>query len=259
MGGGGSRGHEDPGRDRDWDHHGPRPSAPADAGEGRPAGSRERDCGRVRKASEAVYLEPSSLRAIGVGSPGAVDGRVGTVAHATCPAGGVYPLGPTLAKVLGPSCSSATTSTSRSRPSSAKSGPAVLVDHRRWWAPRRRDHPRRNRGSAAELLAIKYRVVGVNGRRCSWWPPGAWKRRPVEPRWRRTHGARRARREDRSVRDHEEEGRTRLSSSAGNGPFEKDDKLKVALIDRAIAARRRGCPSGNQSARRRSGRDRRRA
>src|SRR5687768_5335424 len=58
----------------------------------------------IREAAEKAGVEPGSLEAIGVGSPGAVDGSAGTVAHArNLPDwDGVFPLGPTLTKALGP-------------------------------------------------------------------------------------------------------------------------------------------------------------
>jgi glucokinase len=58
----------------------------------------------VREACDAARVDPGALAAVGVGSPGDVDRRAGTVAHARNLSGwaGVFPLGPTLAEALGP-------------------------------------------------------------------------------------------------------------------------------------------------------------
>jgi glucokinase len=72
--------------------------------EGGPPAVADEIAGAVREAAESANIEASSIAAIGVGSPGAVDGTTGTVAHARNLTDweGVFPLGPALTTALGP-------------------------------------------------------------------------------------------------------------------------------------------------------------
>ena len=197
----------------------------------------------VRKASEAAGLEPGSLRAIGVGSPGDVDGRVGTVAHARNLSGweGVFPLGPTLAKALGPPvflgndvnvAVEAEFRLGAAQPYSSiigvwwgtGVGGAIILDGKPWLG----------RGAAGE---IGHSVVKLNGARCPCGRRGCLEayagRAAME-----THARRLVARGEKTdlFEIMKKEGRTRLSSGVWERALEKDDKLAVALIDRAIAA-----------------------
>jgi glucokinase len=197
----------------------------------------------VRKASEAAGLEPRSLRAIGVGSPGDVDGRAGTVAHARNLSEweGVFPLGPTLAKALGPPvflgndvnvAVEAEFRLGAAQPYSSiigvwwgtGVGGAIILDGKPWLG----------RGAAGE---IGHTVVKLNGARCSCGRRGCLEayagRGALEAHARRLV-ARGQKTELFKIMN--KEGRTRLSSGVWQRALEKDDELAVALIGRAIAA-----------------------
>jgi glucokinase len=197
----------------------------------------------VREASEAAGLEPGSLTAIGVGSPGAVDARAGTVAHALNLPGweGVFPLGPTLAEALGPPvflgndvdmAVEAEFRLGAARPYSSfigvwwgtGVGGAIILDGEPW----------RGRGAAGE---IGHTVVKVNGARCPCGRRGCLEayagRAAMEAHARRLV----ARGEKTDLFEiMKKEGRTRLSSGVWERALEKHDKLATALIGRAIAA-----------------------
>src|SRR5262245_8986212 len=197
----------------------------------------------VRTASDAAGLEPGSLGAIGVGSPGAVDVRVGTVAHARNLPGweGVFPLGPTLAKALGPPvflgndvnvAVEAEFRLGAAQPYSSiigvwwgtGVGGAIILDGKPWLG----------RGAAGE---IGHTVVKLNGARCPCGRRGCLEayagRAAMEAHARRLAG--RGEKTD-LFKIMEKEGRTRLSSGVWERALEKDDKLAVGLIGRAIAA-----------------------
>ncbi len=90
--------------------------------DGGPAGRRRRDGGALREAAEAAGVEPSSLRGVGVGSPGEVDAATGAVSNAkNLPAWtDSFPLGATLARgSSGRGSRSATTSVSPPTPSTS--------------------------------------------------------------------------------------------------------------------------------------------
>jgi glucokinase len=197
----------------------------------------------VRKASGAAGLEPRSLRAIGVGSPGEVDGRVGTVAHARNLSDweGVFPLGPTLAKTLGPPvflgndvnvAVEAEFRLGAAQPYSSVIGVwwgtgvggAMILDGKPWLG----------RGAAGE---IGHTVVKLNGALCTCGRRGCVEayagRGAME-----AHAQRLAARGEKTdlFKIMKNEGRTRLSSGVWQRALEKNDKLAVALIGRAIAA-----------------------
>jgi glucokinase len=197
----------------------------------------------VREASEAAGLEPGSLGAIGVGSPGAVDARAGTVAHARNLPGweGVFPLGPTLAKALGPPvflgndvnvAVEAEFRLGAARPYSSiigvwwgtGVGGAIVLDGKPWLG----------RGAAGE---IGHTVVKLNGARCPCGRRGCLEayagRGAME-----THARRLVARGEKTelFKIMKKEGRPRLSSGVWERALEKEDRLAVALIGRAIAA-----------------------
>jgi glucokinase len=197
----------------------------------------------VREASEAAGLEPGSLGAIGVGSPGAVDARAGTVAHARNLPGweGVFPLGPTLAKALGPPvflgndvnvAVEAEFRLGAARPYSSiigvwwgtGVGGALILDGKPWLG----------RGAAGE---IGHTVVKLNGARCPCGRRGCLEayagRAAMEAHARRLVAG--GEKTDLFM-IMEKAGRTRLSSGVWESALEKGDKLAVALIGRAIAA-----------------------
>lgn len=197
----------------------------------------------VRVASEAAGFEPGSLSAIGVGSPGAVDARSGTVAHARNLSGweGVFPLGPTLAAALGPPvflgndvdvAVEAELRLGAAQPYSSiiavwwgtGVGGAVILDGEPW----------RGRGAAGE---IGHTVVKLNGARCPCGRRGCLEayagRAAMEAHARRLVA--RGQKTD-LFEIMKKEGRPRLSSGVWERALDKHDKLAVTLIRRAIAA-----------------------
>ena len=211
--------------------------------EGGPQGIADEIADAVREACEGAGLEPGSLSAIGVGSPGAVDARAGTVAHARNLPGwdGVFPLGPTLSKALGPPVSlgndvdvavEAEFRLGAARPYSSivgvwwgtGVGGAIILDGRPW----------RGRGAAGE---IGHTVVKLKGARCPCGRRGcleAYAGRAAMEAHARRLVARGAKTDLFEIM--EKEGRTRLSSGVWERALDKDDKLAVSLIGRAIAA-----------------------
>jgi glucokinase len=211
--------------------------------QGGPGAVAEQIAAVVRKASEAAGLEPGSLGAIGVGSPGDVDGDAGTVAHARNLSDweGVFPLGPTLATALGPPvvlgndvnlAVEAEFRLGAAQPYSSIIGAwwgtgvggAIILDGKTWLG----------RGAAGEL---GHTVVKLNGALCSCGRRGCVEayagRGSMEAHARRLVA--RGHKTD-LFKIMKNEGRTRLSSGVWQRALEKDDKLAVALIDRAIAA-----------------------
>jgi glucokinase len=197
----------------------------------------------VSEASEAAGLGPRSLSAIGVGSPGAVDAHAGTVAHARNLPGweGVFPLGPALAKALGPPvvlgndvdmAVEAEFRLGAARPYSSflgvwwgtGVGGALILEGKPW----------RGRGAAGE---IGHTVVKLKGARCPCGRRGCLEayagRAAME-----THARALVARGEKTdlFEIMKKEGRNRLSSGVWQRALEKDDKLAVALIRRAIAA-----------------------
>ena len=197
----------------------------------------------VREASKAAGLEPRSLGGIGVGSPGAVDARAGTVAHARNLPGweGVFPLGQTLARALGPPvflgndvnvAVEAEFRLGAAQPYSSiigvwwgtGVGGALILDGKPWLG----------RGAAGE---IGHTVVKLNGARCPCGRRGcleAYAGRAAMETHARRLVARGAKTDLFTIM--EKAGRTRLSSGVWESALEKGDKLAVALICRAIAA-----------------------
>jgi glucokinase len=211
--------------------------------QGGPAAIAEEIAAGVREASEAAGREPGSLTGIGVGSPGDVDGHAGTVAQARNLSGweGVFPLGPTLAKALGPPvflgndvdvAVEAEFRLGAARPYSSiigvwwgtGVGGAIILDGKLWLG----------RGAAGE---IGHTVVKLKGARCPCGRRGCLEayagRGAME-----SHARRLVARGEKTelFKIMKKEGRARLSSGVWERALEKDDRLAVALIGRAIAA-----------------------
>jgi glucokinase len=197
----------------------------------------------VREACEAAGVEPRSLAAIGVGSPGAVDGTAGTVAQArNLPDWErVFPLGPSLTKALGPPvvlgndvdvAVEAEFLLGAGKPYSSilgvwwgtGIGGGIILDGTEWLG----------RGAAGE---IGHTVVKLDGARCPCGRRGCLEayagRAAMEARARRLVA--RGRKTD-LFRIMEKRGRTRLSSGVWERALERGDKVAVALIRRAVAA-----------------------
>jgi glucokinase len=211
--------------------------------DGGPPGVADEIAAAVREACQAAEVDPASLAAIGVGSPGAVDGEAGTVAQARNLTDweGVFALGPTLTKALGPRvflgndvnvAVEAEFLLGAGKPYSSMIGVwwgtgvggGIILDGKEWLG----------RGAAGE---IGHTVVKLNGARCPCGRRGCLEayagRAAMEARARRLVA--RGRKTD-LFRIMEHRGRTRLSSGVWERALEKGDKVAVALIDRAVAA-----------------------
>ena len=197
----------------------------------------------VRDATESAGVEPSSLAAIGVGSPGVVDGGAGTVAQARNLSGweGVFPLGPTLTAELGPQvflgndvnvAVQAEFLLGAAKPYASilgvwwgtGVGGGLILDVQLWLG----------RGAAGELGHI---VVKLNGARCPCGRRGCLEayagRAAMEAHARRlvSHGEKTD-----LFKIMEKRGRDRLTSGVWERALDENDKLAVALIERALAA-----------------------
>lgn len=197
----------------------------------------------LSEAAAAADVEPSALAGIGVGSPGAVDGRAGTVAHARNLPGwdGVFALAPVLSAALGPPAYlandvdvalDAEVALGAARPYSSilgvwwgtGVGGGIILDGKRW----------DGRGAAGE---IGHTVVRLHGARC-----GCGRRGCVEAYAGRAAMEARARRlaargkKTRLFEIMEERGRTRLASGVWAQALEEEDELAVTLLERAVAA-----------------------
>ena len=197
-------------------------------------------------AATAAHVAPSGLLGVGVGSPGVVDVKRGTVSHAGNVAGWtrLFPLGPTLAKVFGApvilgndvGCAvdaEAALGAGRGRPSmlgvwwGTGIGGGVVLDGRRW----------QGRGAAGE---IGHTIVVRGGALCPCGNRGCLEayagRRALEARARRAV----ARGEHTKLfRWMEEKKLTRLTSGLWQKGVEKGDPLAVRLVargERALAA-----------------------
>lgn len=196
----------------------------------------------VSEAATAANVEPSALVGIGVGSPGAVDGGAGTVAHARNLPGwdGVFPLGPALTEALGPPvylandvdvALDAELALGAAKPYSSiigvwwgtGVGAGIILDGNRW----------DGRGAAGE---IGHTVVRLNGARCPCGRRGCLEayagRAAMEARARRLA----KRRTTRLFAIMEERGRTQLTSGVWAQALEEGDAIAVELLERAVAA-----------------------
>ncbi len=211
--------------------------------EGGPPAVADEIAAAVREASEAAAIAPDSIAAIGVASPGAVDGSAGTVAHARNLPGwdGVFPLGSSLTKALGPpvflgnDVNVAVEAEFLLGAAKLYSsiigvwwgtgvGGGIILDGKPWLG----------RGAAGE---IGHTVVKLNGTRCPCGRRGCLEayagRAAME-----SHVQRLAARGEKTelFKIMKKEGRTRLSSGVWERALLKNDKIAVALIRRAITA-----------------------
>jgi glucokinase len=195
------------------------------------------------RACAAAGLESSALRAVGVGSPGAVDQKEGTVATARNLPGWEksFPLADTLARALdtrvlvGNDVQVATEAEfelGAGRPYKSLLGVfwgtgvggGLVFDGRQWLG----------RGSAGE---IGHTVVKLGGARCTCGRLGC-----LEAYAGRASMEARARR--RVAKGHsttlfklmEEHGRTRLTSAIWAHAYDHHDEVATRIIDRAVAA-----------------------
>jgi glucokinase len=197
----------------------------------------------MREAAKSVGIEAGTLAAVGVGSPGEVDERAGTVAQArNLPDwDGSFPLAEHLGEALGTRvalandvqvATQAELELGAGKPYRSLLGVfwgtgvggALVVDGRPWLG----------RGAAGE---IGHTVVKIGGRRC-----GCGRRGCLEAYAGRESMERKARR--RMEHGHHTElfeimrkrGRTRLTSGVWARALDHDDKVATHLIDRAVAA-----------------------
>jgi glucokinase len=197
----------------------------------------------VREAAADGDVEPRSLLAIGVGSPGAVDGAAGTVAHArNLPDWDtVFPLGPALTEALGPPvylandvdvAIDAERTLGAGKPYSSVLGVwwgtgvggGIILNGERW----------DGRGAAGE---IGHTVVKLNGALCPCGRRGCLEayagRAAMEARARRL--AKKGKRTS-LFAIMEKRGRAQLTSGVWARALRENDPLAVALLERAVAA-----------------------
>ena len=198
----------------------------------------------VREAAKAAGLEAGALAAVGVGSPGEVDGRAGTVAQArNLPDwDGTFPLAERLGEALGTRIALANDVQAATQAEvelgagrayrsllgvfwGTGVGGAVVVDGRLWLG----------RGAAGE---IGHTVVKIGGRRC-----GCGRLGCLEAYAGRGSMERKARRLVEQGDRHtdlfeimEKRGRTRLTSGVWARALDRNDKLATHLIDQAVEA-----------------------
>ena len=204
----------------------------------------------LREAAEAADVDPAALRGIGIGSPGDVDDRAGTVTSARNLPGweGSFPLASALGDDLGVRVSLgndvnvATMAEYRlgaGRPYSSLLGVfwgtgvggGVVLDGKLWLG----------RANAGELGHV---VVKMNGARCPCGRLGCLEayagRGAMEAR------ARKAVEEGTKTelfKIMEKRGRARLTSGVFAKALDKDDKLAISLIDGAVDALGNGIAS----------------
>jgi glucokinase len=211
--------------------------------EGGPPRVAEEIVAAMQDALESAGLEPASLGGVGVGSPGVVDSAAGTVAQARnlTDWNGTFPLGPTLERELGAPVAlgndvnvavEAEFLLGAASPYSSMIGVwwgtgvggGIILDGKPWLG----------RGAAGE---IGHTVVKLNGARCMCGRRGCLEayagRAAME-----AHARRLVARGEKTdlFKIMQKEGRTRLSSGVWQRALEKNDKLAVALLRRAIAA-----------------------
>jgi glucokinase len=197
----------------------------------------------LREAAAAADVEPGALAGVGVGSPGAIDQRAGTVSSArNLPRWeGTFALGPALESALGTPvvigndvdvATAAEFHHGAGRPYQSilgvfwgtGVGGGVVLDGKPW----------SGRGAAGEIGHV---VVKIDGARC---PCG--RRGCMEAYAGRGAMEVRARKElESGAKTHlfkimEERGRTRLTSGVWARALRHNDHLAVRLIDRAVDA-----------------------
>jgi glucokinase len=206
----------------------------------------------MRQAAIAADIETAALTAVGVGSPGEVDERAGTVAQAKNVSGweGPFALGPALSEslgtrvVLGNDVSVATRAEfelGAAKPYKSiigvfwgtGVGGGLILDGREW----------NGRGAAGE---IGHTVVKIGGRRC-----GCGRRGCLEAYAGRASMEAKARRlveqGERTVLFEimEKRGRTRLTSGVWERALQQGDKMAQELIDQAVEALGAGIASAD--------------
>jgi glucokinase len=210
---------------------------------GGPEDVAERMAEAVREATQAASLDPDALVGVGVGSPGEVDGRTGSVSQARNLPGwdGTFELGPWLGERLGAPvrvgndvqvATEAEFHLGAGRPYQSLIGVfwgtgvggGIILKRKPWLG----------RGAAGE---IGHMVVKRGGARCTCGRRGCLEayagRAAMEARARREH--RRGRSTDlfKLMKKH---GRDRLTSGIWERALDRKDPLASALIDRAVEA-----------------------
>ena len=195
----------------------------------------------LREAADAAGIAPGALVGVGVGSPGEVDGRAGTVSQAKNLPGwtGTFGLGKWLGKELGTKvkvgndvqvATEAEFHLGAGRPYKSLIGVfwgtgvggGVVLDGKPWLG----------RGSAGE---IGHMVVKEGGAQCPCGRQGCLEayagRSAMEAKARKEHEGGRKTDLFKLMKKH---GRDRLTSGIWERALEKEDELAVELIDRAV-------------------------
>jgi glucokinase len=197
----------------------------------------------IREAARAAGLDTRGLRGVGVGSPGDVDERSGTVARAGNLPGwdGEFPLADWLSKALGTQvrvgndvqvATEAEFRLGAGRPYKSLIGVfwgtgvggGIVLDGKPWLG----------RGGAGE---IGHMVVKQGGARCPCGRKGCLEahagRAAMEAKARRKHESGRKTDLFKLMKKH---GRDRLTSGVWERALNQGDQLAIELIDRAVAA-----------------------
>jgi glucokinase len=211
--------------------------------EGGPADVCDAITGAVAVAAGQAGFETDSLVGVGVGSPGAIDTKAGTVSQARNLPGweGSYPLGPELEQALGTRvhlgndvsvATEAEFKLGAGKPFDSilgvfwgtGVGGGIILDGKQWVG----------RGSAGE---IGHMVVKEGGAACPCGRLGCMEayagRGALEARARHLH---KKGEKTRLFEIMEKRGRTRLTSGIWARALDQDDKMAKDLIDRAVEA-----------------------
>jgi glucokinase len=197
----------------------------------------------ITAAAKAALVEVAALSGIGVGSPGEVDQKAGTVTDAGNLPGweGTYPLAAKLEALVGVPiavgndvevATHAELVLGAGRPFSSLIGVfwgtgvggGIVIDRKLWLG----------RGDAGE---IGHTVVHINGRRCTCGRKGCVEayagRAAMELHARKLHAQGKETKLFEIMREHD---RDRLTSGIWQRALEQDDKLAQKLIDKAVQA-----------------------
>ena len=197
----------------------------------------------MREAAQAANLETSALAAVGVGSPGEVNQRTGSVSHARNLPGweGTFELGPWLEEELGTTvkvgndvqvATEAEFELGAGRPYSSLVGVfwgtgvggGLILDGKPWLG----------RGGAGEIGHI---VIKKGGARCPCGRQGCMEayagRAAMEAKARREHEGGRKTDLFKIMKKHEHD---RLTSGIWERALNAEDSLAIELIDRAVSA-----------------------
>ncbi|HEY5389518.1 MAG TPA: ROK family protein [Solirubrobacteraceae bacterium] len=195
----------------------------------------------LREAAEQAGVEPASLAGVGVGSPGTIDGGNVTSARNLPDWEGSFPLASTLADALGTEvrlgndvqvATDAEFALGAGRPYDSLLGVfwgtgvggGIVLDGKPWVG----------RGAAAEIGHI---VVELDGARCTCGRRGCMEayagRSAME-----AHAAKLVEKGEKTdlFKLMKERKRTRLTSGIWSRALEQDDKLAIAMIERALRA-----------------------